>query len=93
MLKKFFGDTPYRQRVVKLSTAIVASLLFQSTNSRGGATFDGSGGPGGIGGFGTIAGGDMGLLGAWWAMFADLLVRGAFFLARFASGRWQRIRV
>jgi putative MATE family efflux protein len=46
-----------------------------------------------LGPLGTIAGGNMGLLGAWVAMFADLLVRGAFFLARFASGRWQRIRV
>jgi Na+-driven multidrug efflux pump len=33
------------------------------------------------------------LLGAWLAMFADILVRGAFFLYRFASGRWQRIDV
>jgi putative MATE family efflux protein len=35
----------------------------------------------------------LGLLGAWLAMFADLLVRGGFFMARFASGRWQRVRV
>jgi putative MATE family efflux protein len=35
----------------------------------------------------------LGLLGAWLAMFADLLVRGGFFMARFASGRWQRIQV
>jgi putative MATE family efflux protein len=34
-----------------------------------------------------------GLFGAWLAMFADLLVRGGFFLARFASGRWQRVTV
>jgi Na+-driven multidrug efflux pump len=36
---------------------------------------------------------DLGLFGAWLAMFADLLVRGAFFFYRFASGRWQLIRV
>jgi Na+-driven multidrug efflux pump len=33
------------------------------------------------------------LMGAWLAMFADLVVRGVFFAARFASGRWQLIRV
>lgn len=35
----------------------------------------------------------LGLKGAWLAMVADLLVRGGFFLARFAGGRWQAIRV
>jgi putative MATE family efflux protein len=35
----------------------------------------------------------LGLLGAWWAMFADLLVRGLFFLWRFARGAWQRQKV
>ena len=35
----------------------------------------------------------LGLFGAWLAMFADLLVRGAFFLARFAGGAWQHVRV
>jgi Na+-driven multidrug efflux pump len=35
----------------------------------------------------------LGLLGAWLAMFADLLVRGPFFVARFLGGRWQRMRV
>ncbi len=34
-----------------------------------------------------------GLLGAWWAMFADLMVRGLLFLFRFASGRWKSIKV
>jgi putative MATE family efflux protein len=34
-----------------------------------------------------------GLLGAWMAMFADLLVRGLFFLWRFAGGRWKTARV
>jgi Na+-driven multidrug efflux pump len=33
------------------------------------------------------------LLGAWLAMFADLSVRGAFFLLRFAGGRWKTMRV
>lgn len=41
----------------------------------------------------TLQGGDLHLMGAWLAMFADLLVRGAFFLARFASGRWQLVKV
>ncbi len=44
-------------------------------------------------GLGTWVGLDLGLLGAWLAMFADIVVRGAFFVYRFASGRWQRIRV
>jgi putative MATE family efflux protein len=35
----------------------------------------------------------LGLWGAWLAMFADLLVRGVFFLARFAGGRWQQVSV
>ena len=35
----------------------------------------------------------LGLFGAWLAMAADLWVRGAFFLARFAGGRWKRARV
>jgi Na+-driven multidrug efflux pump len=34
-----------------------------------------------------------GLFGAWLAMLVDLLVRGGFFMYRFASGRWQLIRV
>lgn len=36
---------------------------------------------------------NLGLWGAWLAMFADLLVRGAFFLHRFARGRWRSIQV
>jgi putative MATE family efflux protein len=36
---------------------------------------------------------DLGLLGAWYAMFADLLVRGGLVLHRFAAGRWQTVRV
>jgi Na+-driven multidrug efflux pump len=35
----------------------------------------------------------LGLFGAWLAMFADLLVRGSFFLCRFAGGRWQSVQV
>jgi putative MATE family efflux protein len=35
----------------------------------------------------------LGLLGAWLAMFADILVRGVFFVVRFLGGRWQRMRV
>jgi putative MATE family efflux protein len=35
----------------------------------------------------------LGLFGAWMAMFADLVVRGGFFLIRFAGGRWQRVTV
>jgi Na+-driven multidrug efflux pump len=46
-----------------------------------------------LGGLGVLPGLGLGLLGAWWAMFADLMVRGAFFLYRFASGRWQMVRV
>ncbi len=34
-----------------------------------------------------------GLFGAWLAMFADLFVRGAAFLLRFAGGRWKHIEV
>jgi len=36
---------------------------------------------------------EWGLIGAWTAMFADIYVRGAFFVARFAGGRWKRIKV
>jgi putative MATE family efflux protein len=35
----------------------------------------------------------LGLLGAWLAMFADIVVRGVFFLLRFVSGRWKAARV
>jgi putative MATE family efflux protein len=46
-----------------------------------------------LGPLGRVPGLDLGLYGAWLAMFADLQVRGLFFLARFASGRWQGIGV
>jgi putative MATE family efflux protein len=35
----------------------------------------------------------LGLLGAWLAMLADIVVRGAFVLWRFAGGRWRTIRI
>jgi putative MATE family efflux protein len=43
-----------------------------------------------LGIFGTR---QFGLYGAWLAMFADLAVRGMFFLGRFAGGSWQHARV
>ncbi len=36
---------------------------------------------------------DWGLLGAWWAMFADLLVRGLAIFWRFRSGKWRGMRI
>lgn len=46
-----------------------------------------------LGGLGTFTGLGMGLFGAWLAMFADLMTRGALFLIRFSSGRWKRIKI
>jgi Na+-driven multidrug efflux pump len=46
-----------------------------------------------LGSWGSIRGYNCGLYGAWIAMFVDLWLRGLFFLLRFSSGRWQRIRV
>ena len=46
-----------------------------------------------LGPAGVVHGFDLGLIGAWIAMFADLLVRGVLFFARFLSGRWKAIRV
>ncbi len=46
-----------------------------------------------LGILGTWQGLKMGLYGAWMAMFADLAVRGVFFLRRFAGGAWKRIHV
>ncbi len=43
-----------------------------------------------FGPFGTWEGG---LFGAWIAMFADIVVRASFLLARFVSGRWKKVRV
>jgi putative MATE family efflux protein len=46
-----------------------------------------------LGPLGTLTGQDMGLFGAWLAMFADLWVRGLLFLWRFAKGNWKRVQV
>jgi putative MATE family efflux protein len=46
-----------------------------------------------LGPLGAWPGPGLGLFGAWLAMFADILVRGVFFLLRFAGGRWQRMEV
>jgi putative MATE family efflux protein len=46
-----------------------------------------------LGPLGAWPGCGLGLFGAWLAMFADLLVRGTFFVWRFAGGAWQRMRV
>ncbi len=46
-----------------------------------------------LGPLGVVEGWDLGLFGAWLAMFADLVIRGILFLARFASGAWKRIKV
>jgi putative MATE family efflux protein len=46
-----------------------------------------------LGPLGVIEGYDMGLLGAWVAMCADLWLRGAFFALRFASGKWKKVEV
>jgi putative MATE family efflux protein len=46
-----------------------------------------------LGPLGRCPGLGLGLFGAWLAMFADIWVRGVFFLARYASGRWQRVGV
>ena len=36
---------------------------------------------------------NLGLFGAWLAMFADIYVRGLLFVIRFAGGRWKMVRV
>jgi putative MATE family efflux protein len=46
-----------------------------------------------LGPLGIVPGLGLGLIGAWWAMFADIVVRGAFFWWRFAHGAWQRQKV
>jgi putative MATE family efflux protein len=46
-----------------------------------------------LGPLGVFPGPDLNLFGAWLAMFADLWVRGAFFLARFAGGKWKGVKV
>lgn len=46
-----------------------------------------------LGSLGVVPGYDLGLYGAWIAMFADIWVRGIFFAARFMGGRWKRVEV
>jgi Na+-driven multidrug efflux pump len=46
-----------------------------------------------LGPFGVVPGLGLGLLGAWYAMFADIVVRGAFFWWRFARGSWKLQKV
>ncbi|MFL5339871.1 MAG: MATE family efflux transporter, partial [Gemmataceae bacterium] len=46
-----------------------------------------------LGALGTLPGWNLGLFGAWLAMFADLHVRGLLFLVRFARGRWKETKV
>lgn len=46
-----------------------------------------------LGWLGVIPGWNLGLLGAWVAMCADIWVRGSFFAIRFMSGRWKKIEV
>lgn len=46
-----------------------------------------------LGPLGVVPGAGLGLIGAWLAMVADILLRGVFFTARFASGRWRTVRV
>jgi Na+-driven multidrug efflux pump len=46
-----------------------------------------------LGPLGVVHGWDLGLIGAWIAMFVDLLVRGVLFFARFLSGRWKLVKV
>lgn len=41
----------------------------------------------------TLPSWNMGLFGAWLAMFADLYLRGGLFLIRFARGKWKATRV
>jgi MATE family, multidrug efflux pump len=46
-----------------------------------------------LGTLGRVPGWDLGLVGAWIAMFADLSVRGVLFLGRFLGGKWKTVRV
>ena len=46
-----------------------------------------------LGEYGAVAAAGIGLLGAWYAMFADLVIRGLFFFWRFARGAWKRQKV
>jgi putative MATE family efflux protein len=46
-----------------------------------------------LGPLGSFTGLGLGLYGCWLAMSADLVIRGVFFMARFAHGAWQRQKV
>lgn len=46
-----------------------------------------------LGPLGVVPGYDMGLIGAWIAMCADIWIRGTFFALRFAGDRWKGIEV
>jgi putative MATE family efflux protein len=46
-----------------------------------------------FGWLGEWRGMNMGLFGAWLAMVSDLVARGAFFVLRFAGGKWKRTKV
>jgi Na+-driven multidrug efflux pump len=46
-----------------------------------------------LGPLGSVPAWNLGLFGAWLAMFSDLYVRGIFMLARFAGGKWKLARV
>ncbi|MCS6867105.1 MAG: MATE family efflux transporter [Gemmataceae bacterium] len=46
-----------------------------------------------LGALGELPQVDLGLLGAWIAMCADIWIRGLFFTLRFAGGRWKMIQV
>ena len=46
-----------------------------------------------LGPLGSWPGADLGLFGAWLAMFVDIVVRGGFFLLRVSGGRWKWVRV
>ena len=41
----------------------------------------------------TVPGWNLGLFGAWLAMFADLHLRGGLFLIRFARGKWKTTKI
>jgi Na+-driven multidrug efflux pump len=41
----------------------------------------------------TLAGWNLGVFGAWYAMVADVVLRSLLVAARFSHGGWQRVRV
>jgi putative MATE family efflux protein len=46
-----------------------------------------------LGPLGAWPGWELGLFGAWCAMFADLIIRGIFFFGRYVRGAWQKQKV